>query len=101
MAHPVLLRRTLLDAWLVRKNYDDASALISPQAYACVNLYLDPGEPPKSTAAEQLARLRAGLERVSVQAGPGKPLEQILSPSNRPMHGWAWSTIPAEQRSRW
>ena len=81
-ADPVLLQASerFLDAWLVRKNYDDASALISPQAYACVNLYLDPGEPPKSTAAEQLARLRAGLERVSVQAGPGKPLEQIIEP---------------------
>ena len=81
-ADPVLRQaiERFLDAWLVRKNYDEASALIPPQAYACVNLYLDPGEPPRSTAAEQLARLRAGLERVSVQAGPHERLEQIIEP---------------------
>jgi len=69
-----------LEAWLVRKNYDEASTLISPQAYACVNLYIDPGEPPKSSAAEQLARLRAGMERVSVQAGADQRLEQMIEP---------------------
>ena len=79
-ADPGLLQASerFLEAWLVQKNYGEALALVSPQAYACVNLYLDPGEPPKATAAEQAARLGAGMERVSVQAGPGQQLEQMI-----------------------
>ena len=81
-ADPSLLQANerFLDAWLVRKNYDEAVAIIAPEAYACVNLYLDPGESPKTSVAEQSARLRAGLERVSAQAGSVPRLEDIIQP---------------------
>jgi hypothetical protein len=68
-----------LDAWLIRKDYDEAAALIASRAYACVNLYLDAGEPPKATPAEQLARLRAGLERVGVSTGSARRLEDVIA----------------------
>jgi len=67
-----------LDAWLVRKRYDEAFATISPECYACVNLYLDPGEAPKTTPAEQRARLRAGLERLGERVGPITRLEDVI-----------------------
>jgi hypothetical protein len=81
-AEPSLLQANerFLDAWLVRKNYDEAVTIISPGAYACVNLYLDAGEGPKTSATEQLARLRAGLERVGAQAGSVPRLEDIIQP---------------------
>jgi hypothetical protein len=69
-----------LDAWLVRKTYDEAVAMIAPEASLCVNLYLDPGESPKTSVADQSARLRAGLERVSGQAGSVPRLEDIIQP---------------------
>ena len=68
-----------LDAGLVRKDYDEAAGLIASGAYACVNLYLDPGEAPKATPAEQLARLRAGLERVGVSTGSARRLEDVIA----------------------
>ena len=81
-AAPSLLQANerFLDAWLVRKNLDEAIAIIAPEAYACVNLYLDPAESPKTSVAEQSARLRAGLERVSERAGAVAQLEAFMQP---------------------
>ena len=53
-------------------------AIVSPEAYACVNLYPDPGDVPKTTAAEQLQRLRLGLERVSAGLGQISRLEGVI-----------------------
>ncbi len=81
-ADPSMLQANerFLDAWLVRKNHDEAIAIIAPEAFACVNLYLDPGESPKTSVAEQSARLRAGLERMSARAGAVARLEGIMQP---------------------
>ena len=81
-ADPSMLQANerFLDAWLVRKNHDEAIAIIAPEAFACVNLYLDPGESPKTSVAEQSARLSAGLERVSARAGAVARLEAIMQP---------------------
>ena len=81
-ADPSMLQANerFLDAWLVRKNHDEAIAIIAPEAFACVNLYLDPGESPKTSVAEQSARLRAGLERVSARTGAVARLEGIMQP---------------------
>ena len=81
-AEPSLIQANerFLEAWLVRKNYEEAVTLIAPEASACVNLYLDQGESPKTNVAEQSARLRAGLERAGRQAGSVARLEDILQP---------------------
>jgi hypothetical protein len=78
-AEPALSQQAarFLEAWLVRKNYDEALAIVSPQAYACVNLYLEPGEVQKTTTAEQLARLRSGMERVAA-ANSVDRLERVI-----------------------
>jgi hypothetical protein len=78
-----------LGAWLIRRNYDEALSLVSPDAYLCVNLYLDPGNTPKKTAAEQLDRLRVGLERVTATTGSTRRLQDIVEP-----------VIPADSRLR-
>jgi hypothetical protein len=75
-----------LDGWLIRKDVDGAMGLISSRAYGCVNLYLDPDEPPKATPGQQLARLRAGLERVGMQVGAAARLDEVIAsvePSDR------------------
>jgi hypothetical protein len=79
-ADPALLQEAgrFLDAWLIRRNYDDALGSVSPRAYACVNLYLDPRDGPLTTADEQLARLRSGMERVSAAAGSTDRLDRII-----------------------
>jgi hypothetical protein len=79
-AEPSLLQSNerFLEAWLVRKTYDEAVAVIAPEAYACVNLYLDQGETPKTSVAEQSARLRAGMQRVSDQVGAAARLEEVI-----------------------
>lgn len=79
-AEPALAQAAnrFLDAWLIRKQYDEALALVSPDAYPCVNLYLDSGDAPKTSATEQLARLRRGLERVSTRIGPIDRLEGVI-----------------------
>ncbi len=79
-AEPALAQTAgrFLDAWLIRKQYDEALAVVSPEAYACVNLYPDPGDVPKTTAAEQLQRLRLGLERVSAGLGQISRLEGVI-----------------------
>jgi len=73
----------------VRKRYDEAFAAISPSCFACVNLYLDPDEAPKATAAEQRARLRSGLERLGERIGRVARLEDVIrsvEPSDPRLH---------------
>ncbi|HEY6506785.1 MAG TPA: hypothetical protein VIY56_02155, partial [Vicinamibacterales bacterium] len=79
-AEPAMLQanQRFLDAWLVRKDYDQAATLIAPETGRCVNLYLDAGEPLRTSAAEQSARLRAGLERVGRQTGTVARLEDVI-----------------------
>ena len=79
-AEPALAQAAdrFLDAWLIRKQYDEALALVSPAAYPCVNLYLDRGSAPRTTAAEQVASLRRGLERVSAGIGSVERLDGII-----------------------
>jgi len=79
-AEPALTQAAdrFLDAWLIRKQYDEALALVSPDAYPCVNLYLDSGAAPKTTATEQRARLRLGLEGVSAWLGSIDRLDGII-----------------------
>jgi hypothetical protein len=79
-AEPSLLQANerFLDAWLVRKTYDGAAAAIAPEAYACINLYLDQGERPMTGVAEQSARLMRSLERVSDQVGAAVKLEELI-----------------------
>jgi len=79
-AEPALAQTAgrFLDAWLIRKQYDEALAIVSPEAYPCVNLYPDPGDVPKTTAAEQVQRLRLGLERVSTGLGRVTRLEGVI-----------------------
>ncbi len=81
-AEPSLLQanQRFLDAWLVHKDYDQAATVIAPDAGACVNLYLDPGEPPRTSATEQSARLRTGMERVSQLVGTVARLEEAIEP---------------------
>jgi hypothetical protein len=81
-AEPSLIQANerFLEAWLLRKNVDEAATAISPDAGACVNLYLNPGESPKTTATEQSVRMRAGLERVSAAVGAASRLEEIIEP---------------------
>jgi hypothetical protein len=81
-ADPSLLEanQRFLDAWLIRRDYDQAGRIIAPDAGACVNLYLDPGEPPRTSATEQSARLRAGLERASRLVGTVARLEEAIEP---------------------
>jgi hypothetical protein len=90
-AEPSLIQANerFFDAWLLRKNVDEAATAISPNAGACVNLYLDPGEAPKATAAEQSARLKAGMQRVSAQVGAASRLEDIIE-----------SVVPTDTRFR-
>jgi len=68
----------LLDTWLVGKRYDEAFGYFSPRCYACINLYLDPGEAAAETADAERARLRAGVERLGERAGRVERLEDII-----------------------
>jgi len=68
-----------LDAWLVGKRYDEAFDYFSPRCYACINLYLDPGEAAAETADAERARLRAGVERLGERAGRIARLEDIIT----------------------
>jgi len=78
-----------LNAWLISKNDKEALAVVSSDAYACVNLDPDPGEAPRASASEQLARLKAGLERVSRTTGSIRQLDGVIE-----------SVDPADSRPR-
>lgn len=80
---PDLIRaaRDFYEDWFVRNRLDAASQYLSPQCYACVNLYRDEETPEPKTAAEERQLLRSGMERLVEATGPAKKLtDAIVAP---------------------
>jgi len=70
--------KSLLESWLIRKDYDTAFRYLSARSYACYDLARGPGAPPSTSNDDTGRKLRASLERVGQWVGPAGRLEGIV-----------------------
>jgi hypothetical protein len=64
--------------WLIRKRYDAAFAVLTPETYACYNLLRGTDEQPANSPEEAARRIRGGLERVGNLVGSPKDLDDVV-----------------------
>jgi hypothetical protein len=78
-APPEMVEATtkFLDAWLVKRDLDEASVYLSAKCGECVKLNLDPGEQP-GIAGNTQAQLKSALRRVTVTTGIAKHLDNAI-----------------------
>jgi hypothetical protein len=69
-----------LRAWLVAKNYKAAISYFSPRSYACVDLYLQPGQQQPKTPAQYSGYLRDGLTTIDKDVGDARQLPDVVEP---------------------
>jgi hypothetical protein len=67
-----------LDAWLVKRDLDEASGYLSAKCAECVRLNLDPAEQQPGAAGNTQALLKTALRRVTVTTGTVKHLDQAI-----------------------
>jgi len=86
-ADPALVQAgtAFLEDWLVRKDYDRAFSNLAPESYACYNLYRSPVAPPAASEADAAHLIRAGFERVGIEAGRVSRLNAIVTAAD-PTH---------------
>ena len=70
--------RTFLEAWLIRKNYEEASKYLSPRSYACYNLVRNPEAPAAASPEDAAQKIRAGIEAAGQQVGKPRSLDDVL-----------------------
>jgi hypothetical protein len=68
----------LLDAWLLRKDYDAAFAYLSPKSFGCYDLTRDRDTPAAASAEDAGRKIRASLERIGRWVGPATRLESVV-----------------------
>jgi hypothetical protein len=74
-----------LDAWLVKRDLDEALHYLSSKSAACGKLNRDVGQQEPGTAEDAQAQLKTALRRVTVTTGIVKHLEQaIVAPQPNP-----------------
>ena len=74
----IAANQRFLEAWLVEKDYDQALGYVSPRSYACVNLALDPGQPPIEDPDSQRQRLLLAMRQVGEKVGRVESLEAVV-----------------------
>jgi len=74
-----------LEDWLVRKDYDRAFSNLAPESYACYNLHRSPGAPPAASEVDAARLIRAGFERIGIEAGRVLRLDMIVTAAD-PTH---------------
>jgi hypothetical protein len=67
-----------LDAWLVKRDLDEASGYLSAKCAECARLNLDPDEKQPGTAGNAQALLKSALRRVTVTTGIVKHLDGAI-----------------------
>ncbi|MGC2110920.1 MAG: hypothetical protein WA655_15470 [Candidatus Korobacteraceae bacterium] len=79
---PALLGATseFLRDWLIKRKYDAAISYFSPRSYACVNLYLQPGQAEAKTSAQYSSYLRDSLNAIDQDVGASKHLADVVEP---------------------
>ena len=70
--------RTFLEAWLIRKNYEEAFKYLSPRSYACYNLVRNPEAPAAASPEDAAQKIRAGIEAAGQQVGKPRSLDDVL-----------------------
>jgi hypothetical protein len=68
-----------LDAWFVRRDFDEALAYLSPKCTDCVKLNSAADEPAPQTAEDALVRLKTGLQRVTETTGTVTRLDEAIA----------------------
>ncbi len=74
-----------VDAWLIRKNYDQAFQYLSTKSYACYDLVRGPDAPPSTSLDDAGRKIRASLERIGQWVGKSRNLETIVEAAE-PLH---------------
>ena len=70
--------RTFLEAWLIRKNYEEAFTYLSPRSFACYNLVRNPEAPAAASPEDAARNIRAGIEAAGQQVGKPRSLDDLL-----------------------
>ncbi len=69
-----------LRSWLVSRKYDVATSYFSPRSYACVDLYLQPGQAQPKTPAQYSGYLRDALTTIDKEVGDSRNLPDVVEP---------------------
>lgn len=69
-----------LRSWLVTKKYGVATSYFSPRSYACVDLYLQPGQQQPKTPAQYSGYLRDALTTIDKDVGDSRNLPDVVEP---------------------
>ena len=77
--------KSFVDAWLIRKNYDQAFQYLSTKSYACYDLARGPEAPPSTSLDDAGRKIRASLERIGQWVGKSRNLETIVEAAE-PLH---------------
>jgi hypothetical protein len=77
--------KALVDAWLVRRNYDAAFRYLSPRSYACYDLVQNPDAPASTSSDDAGQRIRTSLERIGQAVGTSRRLEEMIEAAE-PLH---------------
>jgi hypothetical protein len=77
---PALLSATndFLRSWLVSKKYNSAINYFSPRSYACVNLYLQPGQTQPNTPQQYSGYLRDALATIGQEVGKSEQIPDVV-----------------------
>lgn len=67
-------------AWLIKDDFTRAASYFSPSCFQCIDLYLEDGETPPSSAEEQASYIRNSLAAVGQEVGSIDRLEAALEP---------------------
>jgi hypothetical protein len=67
-----------LDAWLVRRDLDEAAGYLSAKCGECARLNRDPDQEQPGTAGNTQAQLKSALRRVTVTTGMVKHLDKAI-----------------------
>ena len=79
---PEFLRASdrFLRAWLLKDDFNSAASYFSSGSVACINDYLQPGQQPPTTPAENSTYLRKALSEVGKDVAPTKHLRDAIEP---------------------
>ena len=77
--------KEFVDAWLVRKNYDEAFRVLSTKSYACYDLVRGPDAPPSASPDDAGRKIRASLERIGEWVGTPRNLDAVIEAAD-PLH---------------
>lgn len=77
--------KSLLDTWLIRKDYDAAFRSLSTKSYGCYDLTRGPDAPASTSPEDAGKKIRASLERIGKWVGKTRQLDTIIE-SAEPLH---------------